>query len=66
MQFLNSGINWSNLLAKEVTGTIQTEWAKSLNNVIRKITEGQIRRSETDDIVLITDNLNPSCMDRCN
>jgi hypothetical protein len=66
MQFLNSGVNWSNYLAKEITGTITADWAQSLNNVLKKVTEGQIRRSKTDDIVLVTNNLDNACIDQCN
>lgn len=66
MQFLNSGLNWSVYLSKKVLGSIDAEWAKSFNNFVKKITESQIRRSTTDDIVLITNNLGNNCVDRCN
>jgi len=67
MQFLNFGVlNWSNFLAKEITAAVGANWANSINNVLKKITEGQIRRSKTDDIVLVTDSLNNGCQNNCN
>jgi len=63
--FLNSGLFWSAWLLKNVSASVSSEWSKSFNNFMRNVTEGKIRRSKVDDIVLITDNIRSGCTDRC-
>lgn len=65
MQFLNSFVNWANFLGKEIISSVDADWAKTVANGWKKITEGQLRRKTTDDIVLVTNNLEDGCVDKC-
>lgn len=64
--FMNSAANWTLFLVKEVSSSFAAEWSTSFNNVLRNVTEGKIKRSKTDDIVLVSSNLSNNCKDRCN
>ncbi|MFA5746259.1 MAG: hypothetical protein WC932_05380 [archaeon] len=66
MAFLNSGLMWANWAPQKIIGSIEADWAQSLKSTMNNITQGQIKRSKVDDIVLITNNINSGCNQSCN
>lgn len=65
MQYLNSALFWASYIPKELTSDMDNQMGQSINKFIVNLTEGKIRRSEVDDIVLITDNLSSGCGSAC-
>lgn len=65
MQYLNSVLFWSSYATKELTSNMDNQIGESVNKFITNLTEGKIRRSEVDDIVIITDNLSSGCGTGC-
>ena len=65
MKYLNSALFWSSYATKELTGSMDNQIGQSINKFVTNLTEGKIRRSEVDNIVIITDNMSTGCGTGC-
>lgn len=65
MKYMNSMMFWSTSALKKVVDEIGSNWSETAVDKFRSITEGQIKRSKTDDIVLITNNISSGCNQSC-
>lgn len=61
MKYLNSMLFWSVNVTMKVAEGIGANWSDSVVSFLKDRIQGQIRRSETDDIVLITNNISSGC-----
>jgi hypothetical protein len=61
MQYFNSILFWMANLPKLALENTEWETTQGFSNWVKDFTEGKIRRSFTDNIVLYTDSLNNNC-----
>ncbi|HRS42915.1 MAG TPA: hypothetical protein P5530_03550 [Candidatus Diapherotrites archaeon] len=61
MRYLNSILFWSTTVTVKIVDEIGADWSNSVVDFLKDRFQGQIRRSETDDIVLITNNISSGC-----
>jgi hypothetical protein len=67
MKYLNSMLFWSVNVTSKVVEGVGADWSTSVVDFLNARLQGQIRRSETDDIVLITNNISSGCNNQfCN
>ncbi|HPV66262.1 MAG TPA: hypothetical protein PK655_02305 [archaeon] len=64
MKYLNSVLFWFTTVSMKVTEEIGADWSDATVDFLKDRFQGQIRRSETDDIVLITNNISSGCDNR--
>ena len=61
MRYLNSALFWSTTVSTQIIEGIGADWSNATVDFLKDRFQGQIRRSETDDIVLITNNISSGC-----